>query len=41
MSNMLQKTYKNTNLSVEITSLIDNQQIIWFKGKDVCEILWL
>ena len=36
---MLQKTYKNVSLGVEITSFIDKQQVIWFKGKDVAEIL--
>ena len=36
---MLQKSYKNIELGVEITSYIDNQQNIWFKGKDVSEIL--
>ena len=39
MSNMLQKTYKNTSLGVEITSFIDKQQIIWFFGKDVAKLL--
>ena len=39
MSNMLQKTYKNTSLGVEITSFIDKQQIIWFLGKDVAKLL--
>ena len=38
MSNMLQKTYKNTNLGVEITSFIDKQNI-FFIGKDVTKIL--
>ena len=36
---MLEKTFKNDVLGVEITSFIDKQQIIWFKGKDVAEIL--
>ena len=39
MSNMLQKTYKNSNLGVEITSFIDKQQNIFFIGKDVAKIL--
>ena len=36
---MLQKSHKNIELGVEITSYIDNRQNIWFKGKDVSEIL--
>ena len=36
---MIEKSYKNIDLGVEITSYIDKQQIIWFKGKDVAEIL--
>ena len=36
---MLEKKFKSIDLGVEITSYIDKQQIIWFKGKDVAEIL--
>ena len=36
---MLEKSFKNNYLGVEITSYIDKQQIIWFRGKDVAEIL--
>lgn len=39
MSNMLQKAFSNNELNINITSYIDKQQNIWFKGKDVCEIL--
>ena len=39
MSNLLEKTFKNDLLGVEITSYIDRQQKIWFRGKDVAEIL--
>ena len=39
MSNMLQKTYKNNNLGVELKSYIDKQQNIFFIGKDVAKIL--
>ena len=39
MSNLSQKTDKNTNLGIEITSYIDKQQNVWFCGKDVAEIL--
>ena len=36
---MIAQSYKNNDLGIEITSYIDKQQIIWFKGKDVAEIL--
>ena len=36
---MIEKFYKNIDLGIEITSYIDKQQIIWFRGKDVAEIL--
>ena len=36
---MLEKAFKNEELGVELTSYIDKQQIIWFKGKDVAELL--
>ena len=36
---MLEKKFKSIDLGVEITSYIDKHQIIWFKGKDVSEIL--
>ena len=36
---MITQSYKNNDLGIEITSYIDKQQIIWFKGKDVAEIL--
>ena len=36
---MTAQTYKNNDLGIEITSYIDKQQIIWFKGKDVAKIL--
>ena len=39
MSNFIEKKFKNIDLGVEINSYIDKQQIIWFKGKDVCEVL--
>ena len=37
--NMLVKKFKNDNLGIEIESYIDKQQNIWFRGKDVAEIL--
>ena len=36
---MIEKKYRNEGLGFEITSYIDKQQIIWFRGKDVAEIL--
>ena len=36
---MLDKTFKNEELGLELKSYIDKQQIIWFRGKDVAEIL--
>ena len=39
MANMLEKTFKNEELGLELKSYIDKQQIIWFRGKDVAEIL--
>ena len=39
MANMLEKTFKNEDLGLELKSYIDKQQIIWFRGKDVAEIL--
>ena len=36
---MLKKTFTNKQLGFELTSFIDNKQNIWFRGKDVAEIL--
>ena len=36
---MLDKTFKNEELGLELKSYIDKQQIVWFRGKDVSEIL--
>ena len=36
---MIEKSYKNDDLGIELKSFIDKQQIIWFRGKDVAEIL--
>ena len=36
---MLDKTFKNEELGLELKSYIDKQQITWFRGKDVAEIL--
>ena len=39
MANMLEKSCKNEELGFELKSYIDKQQNVWFKGKDVAEIL--
>ena len=39
MTNMLEKAFKNEELGIKINSYIDKQQNIWFRGKDVAEIL--
>ena len=39
MANMLQKTFSNKSLGIELTSYIDIQQKVWFCGKDVAQIL--
>ena len=36
---MLKKKFKNNDLGIELTSYIDKQQNVWFRGKDVGEIL--
>ena len=39
MKRMIEKTFINEDLEIELTSFIDDQQNVWFKGKDVAEIL--
>ena len=36
---MLEKSFKNEELGIEMNSFIDNKQNIWFRGKDVTKIL--
>ena len=36
---MLEKTFINKQLGFELTSYIDKQQNVWFRGKDVAQIL--
>ena len=36
---MIEKTFKNNELEIELTSYIDTKQNIWFKGKDVAKNL--
>ena len=39
MANMLEKKFTNENLGLELTSYIDKQQNVWFKAKEVGQIL--
>ena len=36
---MIEKKFVNEDLEIELTSFIDDKQNIWFRGKDVAEIL--
>ena len=36
---MIYKTFKNEELGIEMNSFFDNNQNVWFKGKDVAQIL--
>lgn len=36
---MLEKTFSNQDLDIELVSYIDNQQNVWFKGKDIAKVL--
>ena len=39
MANMMEKKFSNKDLGIEMNSYIDKQQNVWFRGKDVAEIL--
>ena len=39
MANMLEKKFTNEVLGLELTSFIDNKQNVWFRGKEIAEIL--
>ena len=39
MTDMLEKTFKNVDLGIEIESYIDKKLRIWFKAKEVAQIL--
>ena len=39
MMSMIEKKFANKDLEIELTSYIDNQQNVWFRGRDVAEIL--
>ena len=36
---MVEKTFTNQDLNIELTSYIDYRQNIWFMGKDIAKIL--
>ena len=36
---MIEKTFTNNELDIEFASYIDNKQNIWFKGKNIAQIL--
>ena len=39
MKSMIEKKFVNEDLEIELTSFIDHKQNVWFRGKDVAEIL--
>ena len=39
MSNLIEKKFKNEELGIEFNSYIDEECCVWFKGKDVAQIL--
>ena len=39
MTYMIEKSFSNKDLGIELTSFIDKQQNVWFVGKDVATIL--
>ena len=39
MIRMIEKMFVNDDLEIELTSFIDDKQNVWFRGKDVAEIL--
>ena len=32
---MIEKTYTNQDMNIELTSYIDNKKNIWFRGKEI------
>ena len=39
MRNMIEKKFFSDKLEIVLSSFIDNKQNVWFKGKDVAQIL--
>ena len=38
---MLEKTFKNVDLGIELTPYLDNQQNVFFSWKRCCNYSWL
>ena len=36
---MIEKKFVNEDLEIELTSFIDDKQNVWFRGKEIAEIL--
>ena len=36
---MIEKTYSNEEMNIDLTSFLDNKQDIWFLGKEVATII--
>ena len=36
---MIEKKFVNVDLEIELTSFIDDKQNVWFRGKEIAEIL--
>ena len=36
---MIEKIFRNADMGIELTSFIDDQQNVWFRGKDIAKIL--
>ena len=39
MISMIEKKFANEDLEIELTSFIDDKQNVWFRGKEIAEIL--
>ena len=39
MKSMIEKKIVNEDLEIELTSFVDDKQNVWFRGKDIAEIL--
>ena len=39
MISMIEKKFANEDLEIELTSFIDDEQNVWFRGKEIAEIL--
>ena len=39
MVSMIDKKYTNQDMNIELTSYIGNKQNVWFRGKEIAQIL--